>query len=292
MVDFTTRFDNYVKQFNNYLDDFFSSLDTNAPELIKKAMKYAVVDGGKRIRPVLFFAACDVLNIDYSKVKEFAIALELIHSYSLVHDDLPAMDNDDFRRGKFSTHKQFGEANGILTGDALLTLAFEVCLSKENFNSFDAAALKVLANAAGYSGMVAGQVLDLAAEGEKDRTEALLLDIYENKTSKLLIAPLLMASSLSGGKYFDELKTLGYNLGIMFQFTDDILDVEGSIDSIGKTPHKDEKSEKFTSVSLFGLEGAKERNKNYFEQCFLALDKIPNSNFLRQLVEYIYKRKS
>ncbi|MBQ8197627.1 MAG: polyprenyl synthetase family protein [Clostridia bacterium] len=292
MINFNEKYKEYSDYFNSFLDDYFSKLNDKAPKLVKDAMAYAIKDGGKRIRPVLCFATAEALGLKKEDVIYEALAIEMIHSYSLVHDDLPAMDNDDFRRGKFSTHKKFGEANGILAGDALLNLAYETCLNKPDFNTYDANALRVIADCAGYSGMIAGQILDLEAEKGGKRDENLLLSIYENKTGKLIIAPLLAASAICGNKYFDELKELGYNLGIIFQFTDDILDVEGTLTSLGKTPNKDLISDKFTSVAFYGLDGAKRENEKYYQKCLEILNKIPNSEFLIGLVNYVYSRKS
>lgn len=288
---------NFDCLYNKYLDFFNKSYKetienfNKIPNTLKDSMIYATVDGGKRIRPILCLATADFLGVDLECVKPFAIALEFIHSYSLVHDDLPCMDNDDYRRGKLSTHKKFGEAIGVLTGDALLSYAFELCLAKEDFTSCDAKALKVLADYSGYSGMITGQVLDLENEKNNLYTEQLLNDIYINKTSKLLTAPLLIASALSNGKHFEELKEFGFKLGLMFQICDDILDEEGALDSIGKTPHKDKEVDKLTSIKVYGLEGAKAKAKQYYNQCKELLGKIDNSLFLQEFLEKIYIRK-
>lgn len=289
-MNYKDQYEVYFNLFENYLKEAFDSLNIDAPNVIKDAMKYAVLDGGKRIRPVLCLAAAEMLGVSFDTVKEFAVALECIHSYSLVHDDLPAMDNDDYRRGKFSTHKKFGEANGILAGDALLNFAFEYCLSRKDFNSLDAKALKILGEFAGYSGMIAGQVLDLQYENEAPNVDV-LYNIYKNKTAKLIIAPLLISSQLSGGKYFDELYEYGYNLGVLFQIIDDIMDVECSLEDIGKTPNKDSASGKLTSISIFGLNGAKELAKKHYDTCMDIIKKIPNSEFLQALTDAMFIRR-
>lgn len=289
-MNYKEQYEVYFNLFENYLKEAFDSLNIDAPNVIKDAMKYAVLDGGKRIRPVLCLAAADMLGVSFDTVKEFAVALECVHSYSLVHDDLPAMDNDDYRRGKFSTHKKFGEANGILAGDALLNFAFEYCLSRKDFNSLDAKALKILGEFAGYSGMIAGQVLDLQYENEAPNVDV-LYNIYKNKTAKLIIAPLLISSQLSGGKYFDELYEYGYNLGVLFQIIDDIMDVECSLEDIGKTPNKDSASGKLTSISIFGLNGAKELAKKHYDTCMDIIKKIPNSEFLQALTDAMFIRR-
>ena len=176
---------NYKEQYAKYLEIFESELvcainTINAPDSLKESMKYAILDGGKRVRPVLLLSTAEMLGLNISLVLPYTVAIECIHSYSLVHDDLPSMDNDDYRRGKLSTHKKFGEAQGILTGDALLNFAFEYVLKKECFNSKDAKALSLLAKFSGCSGMVGGQVLDLANENNVDISEQTLYEIYEN----------------------------------------------------------------------------------------------------------------
>lgn len=292
-MNFKEQLKNYVEYFNSSLNEYLCTLDTSSPTVIREAISYAVCDGGKRIRPVLMFSAAEMLGIGKEQVIKLAIALEMIHSYSLVHDDLPAMDNDDYRRGKLSTHKKFGEANGILAGDALLNLAMETALQTPCVTPEYFAAMKEIFKCSGYSGMIGGQVLDLQFEkSDAERTESNLLKIYENKTCKLIIAPLVVASRLAKNKYYDELYSLGYNLGLMFQFTDDILDVKGTLSSIGKTPHKDENSNKFTSVSMFGELGAQKMNENYYKKCVKILKGIPDSAFLQSLVEYIYSRNN
>lgn len=281
----------YLNKVEDYIKNTFEKFSPDAPTTIKTAMNYAVLDGGKRVRPVLCLAVADILKLPLNQVKEFAVAIECIHSYSLVHDDLPAMDNDDFRRGKPSTHKKFGEANAILSGDALLNYAFELCLSKENFSLQDAKALKLLAEYAGYNGMIAGQVLDLESQGKKDCDSELLYKIYFNKTAKLIMCPILIASILKDGQYYKELYDFGYNLGVMFQIIDDIMDVEGTLESIGKTPNKDQLEDKLTSIKLFGLSGAKELAKKHYNSCKLALEKIPNNSFLLELTENMFNRR-
>ena len=290
-MDYNLFYNKYLNLFNESYQKIIDNLDENAPKTIKESMIYATADGGKRVRPVLCYATAQALNLPLECVEKFALAIEFIHSYSLVHDDLPSMDNDDYRRGKLSTHKKFGEAYGILCGDALLNFAFEICLDKTDFNVYDARAMKILAQYAGYSGMIGGQVLDLQNENNSVIDKDVLYQIYINKTSKLLTAPLLICSELAGGVYFNELKEFGYNLGIMFQITDDLLDEEGDIAEIGKTPHKDKESNKFTSIKVFGLEGAKQKAKEHYLICKNLLNQIPNSEFLSIFTDKIYSRK-
>ena len=290
MSTYKEKFDFYHEQFEKYLVKVMNELDANAPKTITDGMKYAVQGGGKRVRPILCIATADMLGIDFDQIKELALAIELIHSYSLVHDDLPAMDNDDYRRGKLSTHKKFGEANGILIGDALLSFAFEHCLSRHNINLNHINALKLVAELAGYSGMIAGQVLDMENQNNSSPTESMLYSIIDNKTSKLITAPLLVASAAAGGKYFNELKDLGYNIGALFQIVDDMIDEVGSLADMGKTPQKDKKLDKLTAIKVFGFDGAKERLNMHYLQCKGLLSGIPNSEFLSEFVDNLYKR--
>ena len=286
---------NYKEQYNHYLKIFENELNIavesiNAPDILKESMKYAILDGGKRVRPVLALSTADMLDIELSTVLPFAVAIECIHSYSLVHDDLPSMDNDDYRRGKLSTHKKFGEAQGILAGDALLNFAFEYVLNKSNFTINDGKALGLLAKFSGCSGMVGGQVLDLSNENNDDVSEKVLYQIYENKTAKLIMAPILIASILCDNKHFDSLREYGLNLGYLFQISDDILDVEGTIEEIGKTPNKDADSNKLSAIKVFGLEGAKQRKILHYNNCIEQLNKIENNQFLLALTKNMYER--
>ncbi len=291
-ADFNAEYGNYLEKFNGYLTDLLENFDSENAYYISEAMKYAVADGGKRVRPVMCLAANAMLGGSSESVKEFALAIEFIHSYSLIHDDLPAMDNDDYRRGKLSVHKKFGEAIGILAGDALLNFAFETCLSKADFDISDLAATRIIAEYSGYKGMITGQVLDLQNENNPTPSEKILTDIYVNKTSKLLTAPLLVASVKNGNAYYDELKEAGTLLGIMFQITDDILDEESTLALLGKTPRKDAEENKLTSVRLYGLEGAKDKSRELYGKIISVLNKIPDSDFLKSFTGKLYARKS
>ncbi len=291
MIDFKRDYNKYYEYFNAYLDDVLSNLDSSAPKSIKNAMTYAIKDGGKRVRPVLCFLTGEMLGVDKDKLKEFSLAIELIHSYSLVHDDLPAMDNDDYRRGKLSTHKKFGEAIGVLAGDALLNFAFEHILYKENFSKGDLEGIKILSNFAGYSGMIGGQVIDLQCEKDENPTSEKLYYIYLNKTAKLIIAPIIIASAIAGNAYYDSLYEYGYHLGVTFQIIDDILDEEGDFNELGKTLHKDKEAGKLTAVSVFGLERAKELAREHFNKCVSAIADIKGSEHLYALAKEMFERK-
>ena len=289
--EYKEKYSSYLNQFNVYLEKNLNSL-SQKKHAITEAMRYAVEGGGKRIRPVLCLATNDMLGGAFDSIKDFALAIEYIHSYSLIHDDLPAMDNDDYRRGKLSVHKKFGEAMGILTGDALLNFAFETCLNKKDFDKSDLEVLRIIANCAGIDGMITGQVLDLQNEKNQNNNENTLFDIYLNKTSKLIMASLLVSSVKNNSLYYSELESVGKLLGLMFQITDDILDVESSLKTLGKTPKKDEKECKYTSIKIYGINGAKRKTDEILQEILAILKKIPKSKFLQQLAISISKRQS
>lgn len=291
MIDYQKKYEEYLNYFNQTLSQRFSCLKKDAPSIIKDAMRYAVEDGGKRVRPVLCYSTCEMLGGKIDDVKEIALAIEFIHSYSLVHDDLPCMDNDDYRRGKFSTHKKFGENFGVLAGDALLNFAFETLFEKQNISENYFSAVKIIADNAGYSGMIGGQVLDLKNENNFDPSEKDLYNVYKNKTAKLIETPILTASRMCGDKYYEELFDFGYNLGVLFQITDDIMDEVCTLEQIGKTPHKDADENKLTSVKLFGLKGAENRAEEHYKKAKSIMEKIDKVGFLTQLCDKMFYRR-
>lgn len=283
---FNEKYEEYKNAANEALVRAFENVNCN-PTLLS-AMKYSVFAGGKRVRPVLFFAALDSLGLDYKKYGAFAAALEFIHTYSLIHDDLPAMDNDDFRRGKPTNHKVYGEAMAILAGDALLNLAYEVVLNGV-IDSCTLAAAKQLADFSGCAGMVGGQAYDLSEE--KTATEDCLYVIDDLKTGKLLTLPFTMASLIAGGKFYTEFLQLGKCLGRLFQYTDDLLDVVGSSADLGKTAGKDESQGKVTLVSVYGLDGAKKKIEEVFTLGKKTLKNIDNNSFFIDFYNYVKARK-
>lgn len=279
----------YLTIFNNRLLVYEDSIKTKYTNEIANAVLYSLKNAGKRIRPVLFFVTLDCLGLSLEKYADYALAIEMIHTYSLIHDDLPAMDNDDFRRGKPSNHKVFGEALAILAGDALLNGAFELLLNLKE-DCFNLKAVKMIAEFSGLHGMIGGQVQDVINEGASNLDENLYNFIIENKTAKLISLPLLVASILADNKYFNELAKVGKILGYIFQITDDILDVESSFEVLGKTVKKDEKSDKLSAVKVYGINGAKAINKSYYEQCKQILTKLNGFSLLIDILEGIYLR--
>ena len=259
-----------MKDFQVYLKektDFFETElkkeleELSYPETIAKGMEYAILNGGKRLRPFLLFATLELLNKDISKGVKSAIALEMIHSYSLVHDDLPALDNDDYRRGKLTTHKVFGEAEGILIGDSLLTYAFYI-LSQKNleFLSFEQIVniISKTSEYAGINGMIGGQMIDIQSENKKIDLETLKY-IHSHKTGKLIKLPVEIACIIANvekdkREVLEEYTDL---IGIAFQVKDDILDVEGSFEDLGKPVGSDVDLHKATYPSILGMEESK-----------------------------------
>lgn len=290
MIGFNEKFNEYREIFEDYSKEFFS-FQKGWDEKITTAVKYSFFAGGKRIRPVLVLSCADALGVERQRVLPFALALECIHTYSLIHDDLPAMDDDNFRRGRLTVHKAFDEATAILAGDALLNLAFSVCAEQCVLfpDVKTASACKTVADNAGISGMIKGQSLDVSSERERIADENILYTIEKNKTAKMIISSLVVPAILKG-KYVEMLTEFGLKLGVQFQVVDDILDVVSERSVLGKTVGKDEKNGKLTYVTLFGLEKAKLRAEQLKNDCFNYLKGIPNSDFLRDFTEYLTNR--
>lgn len=245
------------------------------PPRLHEAMRYAVLDGGKRVRPLLAFAAGEVTGADVENVQHAAAAVELIHAYSLVHDDMPAMDNDVLRRGKPTVHVQFGEAQALLAGDALQTLAFEFLTPLDGSvpAAVQAACVGLLARASGYQGMAGGQAIDLASVGQR-LTEDQLRQMHRLKTGALLLCSVQMGAACVPGVSAPvqaALQRFGEALGLAFQVVDDVLDVTADSATLGKTAGKDEAADKPTYVALMGLEAAKAYADALAQQAMQAL---------------------
>jgi len=276
--------------------DRFLPPETQRPETLHKAMRYSVFAGGKRLRPVLVIAGAEAVGGTAERVMPTACALEMIHTYSLVHDDLPAMDNDDFRRGVPTNHKVFGEAIAILAGDALLTLAFR--LVADNARTADLGAIQAVvadvAEAAGHAGMVAGQVADLEAEGRQ--VGAATLDyIHVHKTGALIRTSLRVGAMLCGAtaEQVRALSVAGANLGLAFQIVDDILDVVASSEELGKTAGKDQIQQKATFPAIHGIEASRARARYLIAEAEEALTAFgPRAEPIRALGRFILERKA
>lgn len=271
------------------------------PSTLLDSMAYSLYAGGKRLRPILAIAGCEAVGGTAQLATPLACALEMIHTYSLIHDDLPAMDDDDLRRGHPTNHKVYGDAVAIIAGDALLTEAFAWLARAyhplvENGTLSGALALDIvakLAEAAGMAGMAGGQVIDLAYEGKNDITLAQLEHLHRLKTGRLLQASVSLGARLAGATttQITALETYGAAIGLAFQIVDDILDIEGG-DEIGKDIGSDEARGKVTYPSLLGLDASKQLARQWVDQAIAALEKFgPNAAPLRDLALYIIERR-
>ena len=263
------------------------------PAILMDAMSYATLNGGKRLRPALIYATGEALSIPLEKLDSAACAIELIHSYSLVHDDLPAMDNDDLRRGLPTCHIQYSEATAILVGDAQQTLAFELLSEDAHLSDrHKLVMIQLLSKASGLSGMIAGQMIDLESEG-KTIELAELKTLHQLKTGALIKTALLMGAA-QNPDYSNQkplLSELGESIGLAFQVHDDILDIESDSATLGKPQGSDLEADKSTYPKLLGLEGAKIYRDSLIAQAKQQLSELQiESAFLIQLIEYIAKR--
>lgn len=290
LLTFTKK---HTELLENILKEKVSAL--NAPSIIKESMLYSLEAGGKRIRPLLLFATLEAFGQNTKKGLLTAAAIEMIHTYSLIHDDLPSMDNDDLRRGKPTNHKVFGDAFAILAGDALLTYSFQIIAETPSDYAKAETKLKLIkemAKAAGAEGMVGGQVADISGE-DKSLSLKELEYIHIHKTGKLLQYS-VMAGALLAEADENELRTLGqfaYHLGLAFQIRDDILDLEGTESVIGKPVGSDESNHKSTYPSLLTLDGAKEALHSHIEQAKAKLsDTCLNTHILQEITDLIETR--
>ena len=266
-----------------------------ALDTISQACSYVLTNGGKRIRPTMVYAAAQAVGHKGhgTDLDHVACALEMIHTYSLVHDDLPAMDDDDLRRGRPSCHKAFNEATAILAGDALQAWAFELLADAPGFNAAQRVALiKSLAKAAGLQGMVGGQAMDIAATNSNVNLQQ-LQSMHAFKTGAIIRAALTMGgiAANASAAQLSALDTYGTHIGLAFQVVDDILDVEGNAETLGKTQGKDSKANKPTYVSLMGLDGAKKESQRLLQAALEALGEFGvSADSLRGLAHYIIAR--
>lgn len=285
---FNEAFKKKVNVFEAYLQNAATFPDLSQ-KTVFNAMRYSLLAGGKRIRPVLAMACCEALGGEETEVLPFAAALECIHSYSLIHDDLPAMDNDDLRRGKPTCHKVYGEAAAILAGDGLLNYAFELCAFCEAPDHRKVAMLKAISAASGVYGMVGGQMVDLESEGKQIDKE-LLTYMVHLKTGALLSAAASIGA-IAAECPADTFAVFASNLGLAFQIKDDILDFEGDAKKLGKNTGCDQKQHKSTFVTCFGLDAAKQMLADASEKASLALAPLGEKGvFLQGLVGYLLGR--
>ena len=308
--DYKKETEERLKYVNNCLENYLPE-EEGLQKVIIEAMNYSVKAGGKRLRPIFM---CEFYRIyskmkdpdripDLSRIEPFLCAMEMIHTYSLVHDDLPAMDNDMLRRGKPTTHAKFGHANGVLAGDALLNYSMETAtkaFAEDDFSGEDCydditnaewnkrvvKAMKLLYTRAGIYGMIGGQTVDVEKTGQplnKDEIEF----IYELKTCALISAAILCGAVLGGADMRDLafLEPLGSDIGMAFQIMDDILDVTGDDEKLGKPVGSDEKNGKTTWVTMYGMEAAKEKVAEYTDDALKILEKLPENEFMKACVK-------
>lgn len=292
------NYDEYKEIVEEYLIDFIPNVDTKSRTLYD-AMRYSLAAGGKRLRPILLMSACEFAGGDSSKAIPFACAIEYIHTYSLIHDDLPAMDDDELRRGKPTNHMVYGPGIATLAGDGLLNTAFEI-MNRDLLLHFDDIpemkrrinAAYAISKGAGVRGMIAGQVSDIESEAKESSPE-MLEYIHLNKTGALISAAIMAGLFLGGAdsEMISKMKNYAENMGLAFQIADDILDVIGKEEEMGKKPSEDEKKKKLTYVSLHGMESSREQLHMLTEKAVDAIsDYYDNAEFFRDLAFRLEKR--
>jgi geranylgeranyl pyrophosphate synthase len=291
---FAERLDRYRRRVDQKLAAVLGA-DHEVPERLLAAMRYSVLSGGKRVRPLLVYASGELVGADEGALDALAAAVELIHAYSLVHDDLPAMDDDDLRRGRPTTHRQFDEATAILAGDALQALAFEVLAVDGALAARAQAQIKILAwlaRAAGPAGMVGGQSLDMAAEGQR-LDERGLERIHRGKTGALIRASIMMPSELGNlsAEQRANLDVFASDIGLVFQIRDDLLEIEQDTATLGKNAGSDAGNDKSTYPSTLGIDGARRRAEETHQRAVTALRTLgPRADGLSWLSEFILNR--
>jgi geranylgeranyl diphosphate synthase, type II len=300
-MDFKEKFKEWTNVVDKSLENYINELSCKEDcyeKNIYDSMKYSLMAGGKRLRPVLALAVCDMFEGKTDEVLPFACAIEMIHTYSLIHDDLPAMDNDDYRRGRLTSHKVYGEAMAILTGDALLNMAFEIMTSftlKSEENLFaKVKAINIVSKASGASGMIGGQVVDMESEGKKIDLKNLEY-MHKCKTGALIKAPVLATAALccASEKETQLLSTYAERIGLAFQIKDDILDVEGDFTTLGKKTGSDAVNEKSTFVTIYGLDESKKILRTVTDEAVQSLEPFGERGaFLKQLADYLVNRNN
>jgi geranylgeranyl diphosphate synthase type II len=301
----TNAFNNVAFNLDKYLRDrkqeFEAALDASIaityPEKIYESMRYSLMAGGKRLRPILTLAACELLGGDRATAMPTACAMEMVHTMSLIHDDLPAMDNDDFRRGKLTNHKVYGDDIAILAGDALLAYAFEYIAAQTKAVPAERI-LKVVAHlghAVAATGLVGGQVVDLECEGKPDITTETLTFIHIHKTAALLESCVICGALLAGANDTDikRLSTYANNIGLAFQIIDDILDITATSEELGKTAGKDLAAQKVTYPSLWGIEASQQKAQDLVTEAKEQLTSYGDAALpLMAIADYITSRKN
>ncbi len=289
MLNFDEQLSTYLSYIENYLEQNCFQYENEPQQALFESMRYSLLAGGKRLRPVFVYNFCRMCGGDWKQATPYAAAVEMIHTYSLIHDDLPCMDNDDYRRGRLTNHKVYGEATAILAGDALLTAAFSF-ISKANFDAENRIkAVEVLADCAGELGMVGGQVLDMQSE-TRACTKQEVLDIQSRKTGALIRAACVLGvlAGNGSGEQLDSAVKFADNLGLAFQIRDDMLDVIGNAETLGKAVGVD--GNKNTFVHLYGLEKCDDMVKTHTEKAILSLSCFENTDFMKALAKQLTAR--
>jgi geranylgeranyl diphosphate synthase type II len=293
-MDFSRYWSTRQKQVDAALDRYLPAADTK-PKTIHRAMRYSIFAGGKRLRPVICLATAEVLRAKTAPALPLACAVECIHTYSLIHDDLPCMDNDDFRRGKPTSHKVFGEAMAVLAGDALLTIAFEMAASCKSWPRYSHAdIIREIAVAAGSQALIAGQVADAEGEGKKIQL-AELRYIHQNKTAALIATSIRLGAMSANAtpQQLAHLTEFGQSLGLAFQVIDDILDVTQTTEKLGKSAGKDLKAQKATYPALLGLDKAKKEADRLTARARAALKPFgKHAAPLAAIADYLLRREN
>lgn len=294
-MNFSEKLNVRVEQIENIIKKYIPA-ETGYQKTVIEAMNYSILAGGKRLRPMLMQETYRLFGGKDEVIEPFMAAIEMIHTYSLVHDDLPAMDNDEYRRGRKTTHVVYGEAMGILAGDGLLNYAFETAIKAfdktDNYVS-TAKALKIFAKKTGIYGMIGGQAVDVENDG-KPITKDMLDFIYELKTGALIEASMMVGAVLAGAtdENIKKVEEVASNIGLAFQIQDDILDVTSTMEMLGKPINSDEKNNKITYVSLEGLDKAKHDVESVSNKALTLLNELDGSNeFLRELIAMLITRK-
>lgn len=288
-VNYKEQYQQYLSAIEDFLDAQCFQYDSEPQKTLFEAMRYSLLAGGKRLRPVLVFDFCRMCGGDWRKAVHFAAAVEMIHTYSLIHDDLPCMDNDDYRRGKLTNHKVYGEAIAVLAGDALLTAAFSFIAQADLSAEARIFAVEVLANCAGELGMVGGQVLDMQSES-RTCTEQEVIDIQSRKTGALIKAACLLGV-IAGSGNDEQLRAAGdfaTHLGLAFQIRDDMLDVIGDASKLGKATGVD--TDKNTFVVLYGIEKCDCLVSEHTNKAIDILQKFSDTDFMRELSLHLTDR--
>ena len=296
-MNFNEKFKVRIEEAEQVIKEFLPK-EEGLQKIICEAMNYSVLGGGKRLRPVMMKATYELFGGKGEVIKPFMAALEMIHTYSLVHDDLPAMDNDDFRRGRATTHVKYNEAIAILAGDGLLNYAFETAIKAFEYEEdakLVAKAMKVLAAKAGIYGMIGGQTVDIESEsGNQILNEETLIFIHKNKTAALIECAMMIGAILAGASEdeVNAVEKIAYNIGIAFQIQDDILDVIGNQEVLGKPIGSDAKNDKLTYVSLKGLDVAKEDVAKISKEAISSIETFEKEeHFLSELAVYLIDRE-